>query len=35
MEDPEQMIENLFKAFSGLAQKVLDGQRRAEYPLFW
>lgn len=35
MEEPEQMIENLFKAFSGLAQKVLDGQRRAEYPLFW
>jgi hypothetical protein len=35
MEDPEQMIESLFKAFSGLAQKSLEGQRRAEYPLFW
>jgi hypothetical protein len=35
MEDPEQMIESLFKAFSGLAQKALEGQRRAEYPLFW
>jgi len=35
MEEPAQMIENLFKAFSGLAQKALDGQRRAEYPLFW
>jgi hypothetical protein len=35
MEDSEQMIESLFKAFSGLAQKSLEGQRRAEYPLFW
>lgn len=35
LEDPEQMIENLFKAFSGLAQKPLEGHRRAEYPLFW
>jgi nuclear pore complex protein Nup188 len=35
MVDPEQMIESLFKAFSHLAQKPLDGQRRSEYPLFW
>jgi hypothetical protein len=35
LEDSEQMIEKLFKAFSGMAQKSLEGQRRAEYPLFW
>jgi nuclear pore complex protein Nup188 len=33
--DPEQMIEKLFRAFSGLAQKPLEGNHRAEYPLFW
>jgi nuclear pore complex protein Nup188 len=33
--DPEQMIEKLFRAFSGLAQKPLESHHRAEYPLFW
>lgn len=35
MAEPEQMIEHLFRAFSGLAQKPLESHQRAEYPLFW
>jgi nuclear pore complex protein Nup188 len=35
LADPEQYIEGLFRAFSTLAQKPLEGDRRSEYPLFW
>jgi nuclear pore complex protein Nup188 len=35
MAEPEQYLEQLFRAFSNLAQKPLEGDRRSEYPLFW
>lgn len=35
MVEPEQYLEQLFRAFSTLAQKPLEGDRRSEYPLFW
>lgn len=35
MEDPEKWIEGLFRAFSALAQKPLEGSQRSDYPLFW
>lgn len=35
LSDPAAYIEGIFRAFSGLAQKQLDGSKRSNSPLFW
>ncbi len=35
VESESGCVEGLFRAFSGLAQKQLEGARRTNNPLFW